>query len=142
MTRAIWSAPPPVPAGTMNSTGRVGCHAAAAGRAVRAVPRAPAATRVCVRKGCLITGDFLLKGPDPQERQTPARASFFIASRAATRASILYGTRGATEHGTPFAQLWWGCRTESRRRSWALHRGWKDRRFPTRRGSHASAPHG
>src|SRR5262249_10543824 len=31
ITRAIWSAPPPVPAGTMNSTGRVGCHAALAG---------------------------------------------------------------------------------------------------------------
>jgi hypothetical protein len=33
MVRAIWSAPPPVPAGMMNSTGRVGSHAAcAAGR--------------------------------------------------------------------------------------------------------------
>src|SRR6185312_11418749 len=31
ITRAIWSAPPPVPAGTMNSTGRVGFHAASAG---------------------------------------------------------------------------------------------------------------
>ena len=28
MVRAIWSAPPPVPAGIMNSTGRVGSHAA------------------------------------------------------------------------------------------------------------------
>ena len=31
MVRAIWSAPPPVPAGTMNSTGRTGSHAAEAG---------------------------------------------------------------------------------------------------------------
>ena len=31
--RAIWSAPPPVPAGTMNSTGLVGSHAAIAGPA-------------------------------------------------------------------------------------------------------------
>jgi hypothetical protein len=29
MKRAIWSAPPPVPAGTMNSTGLLGSHAAA-----------------------------------------------------------------------------------------------------------------
>ncbi len=28
MRRAIWSAPPPVPAGTTNSTGLVGSHAA------------------------------------------------------------------------------------------------------------------
>ena len=31
IVRAIWSAPPPVPAGTMNSTGLVGSHAASAG---------------------------------------------------------------------------------------------------------------
>ena len=31
IVRAIWSAPPPVPAGTMNSTGRTGSQAAAAG---------------------------------------------------------------------------------------------------------------
>ena len=34
--RAIWSAPPPVPAGTTNSTGLVGSHAAWAGPAARA----------------------------------------------------------------------------------------------------------
>ena len=34
--RAIWSAPPPVPAGTTNSTGLVGSHAAPAGPAARA----------------------------------------------------------------------------------------------------------
>src|SRR5215207_5229362 len=33
MRRAIWSAPPPVPAGTTNSTGLVGSHAASAGAA-------------------------------------------------------------------------------------------------------------
>ncbi|GLH79322.1 hypothetical protein SSBR45G_42310 [Bradyrhizobium sp. SSBR45G] len=31
IVRAIWSAPPPVPAGTMNSTGRTGSQAATAG---------------------------------------------------------------------------------------------------------------
>jgi hypothetical protein len=30
MNRAIWSAPPPEPAGTTNSTGLVGCQAASA----------------------------------------------------------------------------------------------------------------
>ena len=41
MTRAIWSAPPPVPAGTMNWTGRVGSQArwARAGAASAVAPR-------------------------------------------------------------------------------------------------------
>src|SRR6266487_5714757 len=43
MTRAIWSAPPPVPAGTMNSTGRVGSQAAAAVAGVIAAAAAPTA---------------------------------------------------------------------------------------------------
>src|SRR5262245_61079139 len=43
MVRAIWSAPPPVPAGTMNSTGRVGSHAADAGTDVIASMKVPSA---------------------------------------------------------------------------------------------------
>ena len=43
MTRAIWSAPPPVPAGTMNSTGRVGSQAAMAGAPQKSKAAAPAA---------------------------------------------------------------------------------------------------
>ena len=43
MTRAIWSAPPPVPAGTMNSTGRVGSQAAVAGTAESVSAAAPRA---------------------------------------------------------------------------------------------------
>jgi len=45
MSRAIWSAPPPVPAGTTSSTGLVGSHAACAGAATAsiAVANAPAA---------------------------------------------------------------------------------------------------
>ena len=36
--RAIWSAPPPVPAGTTSSTGLVGSHAAYAGAASTETP--------------------------------------------------------------------------------------------------------
>ena len=44
MKRAIWSAPPPVPAGTMNSTGLVGSQAAKAENGAMARPAAtPAA---------------------------------------------------------------------------------------------------
>ena len=42
IVRAIWSAPPPVPAGMMNSTGREGSHAADAGIGE---PRQPPVTR-------------------------------------------------------------------------------------------------
>src|ERR1700694_770665 len=35
MVRAIWSAPPPVPAGTTNSTGRTGSQAAGAAEPLR-----------------------------------------------------------------------------------------------------------
>ncbi len=45
--RAIWSAPPPVPAGTTNSTGLVGSHAACAGAAnIAPAAQASAAKRV------------------------------------------------------------------------------------------------
>ena len=43
MKRAIWSAPPPVPAGTTNSTGLVGSHAASAGIDVHDAPAAATA---------------------------------------------------------------------------------------------------
>ena len=42
--RAIWSAPPPVPAGTMNSTVFVGSHATAAPGSADIATPAPAAT--------------------------------------------------------------------------------------------------
>src|SRR5262245_46163974 len=43
MTRAIWSAPPPGPAGTMISTGRVGSHAASDGTVVAKANATPSA---------------------------------------------------------------------------------------------------
>src|SRR3954451_5293266 len=54
MTRAIWSAPPPVPAGTMNSTVLVGSHAFAAG-AKRLAAMAVAATMADPRHRMFIT---------------------------------------------------------------------------------------
>ena len=45
ISRAIWSAPPPVPAGTTNSTGLVGSHAARAGPAAEHVASRAAAAR-------------------------------------------------------------------------------------------------
>src|SRR5262245_16636517 len=61
IVRAIWSAPPPVPAGTMNSIGRDGCHWAWAGSGVSApaIPspvRAPNATRVV--RDIMMRGSF------------------------------------------------------------------------------------
>ena len=47
--RAIWSAPPPVPAGTTNSTGLVGSHAACAGRCEREHRRAERGCRIHCR---------------------------------------------------------------------------------------------
>ena len=47
--RAIWSAPPPVPAGTMNSTFLVGCQASAtAGRAASAATDDSASNRAAL----------------------------------------------------------------------------------------------
>src|SRR6478672_6264418 len=49
--RAIWSAPPPVPAGTTNSTGLVGSHPAAhADPCAPSTAAAPATTDIKVRK--------------------------------------------------------------------------------------------
>ena len=45
MVRAIWSAPPPVPAGTMNSTGRTGSQAADAMPLVQKAATVASATR-------------------------------------------------------------------------------------------------
>src|SRR5215813_9454598 len=61
MTRAIWSAPPPVPAGTMNSTGRVGCQAAVAGAAIPPnIAAVPNATRSGLLMGVFSPVYFVL----------------------------------------------------------------------------------
>jgi hypothetical protein len=52
--RAIWSAPPPVPAGTMNSTVRVGSQAHAAGeKTLEAIAAATAMAREHHRKSVI-----------------------------------------------------------------------------------------
>src|SRR2546421_5157789 len=63
MSRAIWSAPPPVPAGTTNSMGLVGSHAAAGG--ARSVP----ATGMRGKK----VVEILLLAAAPQVAQTGQR---------------------------------------------------------------------
>ena len=47
--RAIWSAPPPVPAGTTNSTGFSGCHAACAGATLASSATAATAAVRCMQ---------------------------------------------------------------------------------------------
>src|SRR5690554_33291 len=54
MKRAIWSAPPPLPAGTIHSTGLVGSQALA----VSGAPSATAAASV-VRTGMVLLRDFI-----------------------------------------------------------------------------------
>ena len=56
ISRAIWSAPPPVPAGTTNSTGLVGSHAARAGPAAEQV-----ASRAAAARRRAVTGWLALK---------------------------------------------------------------------------------
>src|SRR5262245_40000793 len=93
IVRAIWSAPPPVPAGTMNSIGRDGCHWAWAGSGVSApaIPspvRAPNAKRVVRERmmptPCIPTGFFvLLIGLAASSSATTARQAGRFLDRAA-----------------------------------------------------------
>ncbi len=64
MVRAIWSAPPPVPAGMMNSTGRVGSQAALAGIAAPAAKRAVTAPHaICLADSFIAFSPFTIAVP-------------------------------------------------------------------------------
>src|SRR3989441_3460738 len=64
MRRAIWSAPPPVPAGTTNSICLVGSHAAAAGATVIArIPTTP--MRSLMPHSLVVRRRSMRRGPDP-----------------------------------------------------------------------------
>src|SRR5262245_32172063 len=64
--RAIWSAPPPVPAGTTSSMGRVGAHAAPAGDAIAA----PSPTSRAISAARLMCDVLLLGLEEDFDRQT------------------------------------------------------------------------
>jgi hypothetical protein len=76
MTRAIWSAPPPVPAGTMNSTGRVGSHAAVAAVALSKTA-APAAAANVAAKCEKTPGRFMVLFPQEPFLAAPPDVSGF-----------------------------------------------------------------
>src|SRR3954469_14798337 len=103
MTRAIWSAPPPVPAGTMNSTVLVGSHAIAAG-AKRDAVVAAAATTARARHRLLIT--------PMRSSQTVLLALHFccdlgcgMGNRQGCGACI--AALLTVSHGVPNALKWW-----------------------------------
>jgi hypothetical protein len=49
MNRAIWSAPPPDPAGTTNSTGLLGCQAPAVPIVMKSISKEQTATSVILK---------------------------------------------------------------------------------------------
>src|SRR5262245_15809975 len=113
--RAIWSAPPPVPAGTMNSTGRVGCHWAWAGSGVSApaIPspvRAPNAMRlvrdVMMPAPFSPTGFFVFVGlalrlphrQQPRGKLAVSSIALFVQTpflvRTASTQTVIHNARG------------------------------------------------
>src|SRR2546428_1968477 len=103
MSRAIWSAPPPVPAGTTNSMGLVGSHAEAG--VVRSVPVSSTTSETDV--GVLIIGASPLRARDGSAGRdgwdAVRRAECKTGPDARRRPAPLYTTdRLVTDHRSYF----------------------------------------